>query len=48
MKKYQFVKKYERFNLWLNTKNGCHECFWKEIDPNKIQFSKRKASDDNG
>lgn len=35
MIKYKFIKEYEHYNLWLNTLSGCHECFWKEIDPNK-------------
>lgn len=44
--KYKFIKEYEHFNLWINTRNGCHECFWKEIDPNKKL--KKKASENDG
>ena len=39
MKKYKFIKEYKHFNLWLNTKNGCRECFDKHIDPNKSDVS---------
>lgn len=30
------LRKYKRFYLWKNRKSGCRECFWPEIDPNKI------------
>lgn len=40
--KYEFVKEYEHFNLWLNTKNGCHECFWKNVNPNVKSIEKWK------
>ena len=35
------LQTFDRFVLWKNTKNGCRECFWSEINPNKIPFTKK-------
>lgn len=41
------LQTFERFVLWKNIKNGCRECFWKEIDPNMITGSARSSRDYN-
>ena len=35
-KKYVLIEEQKYFNLWLNTKNNCKECYWKDEDPNTI------------
>lgn len=42
--KWILVEKLARFNRWRNKKSGCCECFWPEIDPNKIVESKEERS----
>lgn len=38
------LRKYKRFYLWKNRKSGCRECFWSEIDPNKIIKEKEEQT----
>ena len=38
------LRKYKRFYLWKNRKSGCRECFWPEIDPNKIIKEKEEQT----
>lgn len=34
MEKWIRIKDYGKYVLWLNTKIGCRECFWPEVNPN--------------
>lgn len=38
------LRKFKRFYLWKNRKSGCRECFWPEIDPNKIIKEKEEQT----
>ncbi|WP_300628166.1 hypothetical protein [uncultured Thomasclavelia sp.] len=35
------LQTFDRYVLWKNTKNGCRECFWPDVDPNKVSFTER-------
>lgn len=37
MMKWTFVKEYEKFDLWMNTKSGCRETFDKGVNPNDLE-----------
>lgn len=34
------VERYKKYNVWLNTKYGYKESFWKKENPNKMDKSK--------
>lgn len=44
MDKYVFVKEYEHYNMWVNTKNNCRECYFKDEDPNAIADHEEQVS----
>lgn len=44
MDKYVFVKEYDHYNMWLNKKNNCRECYFKDENPNYIAAHEEQKS----